>query len=148
MFGLFISCGGVVCGQFRFFVYTQSLDHVLPGQDPVTEAGRQWTPQHFPNVHTGSALFYTSNPHPYAQQADKKFLPVKPVPLTVSRMGRSCVRCRHAATDMITTELGSCPRLPGSTHRGGSLTTNPADSTIGVDRRGGQAETCGRTNRC
>ena len=72
MFGLFISRRGVLCGQFRSFVYAQGVDSVLPGDDPIIRAGRQWTPQHFPNVHTALASFYTSNPHPYAQQTEMK----------------------------------------------------------------------------
>ena len=72
MFGLFICRRAVVCGQFRLFVYTQGVDYVLAGQDLITAAGWQWTPQHFPNVHTASASFYTSNPHPYAQQTEMK----------------------------------------------------------------------------
>src|SRR5215472_1527136 len=90
MFGLFISRRSVVCGQFRSFAYAQGVDGVLPGDDLIIRAGRQWTPQHFPNVHTASASFYTSNPHPYAQQTDKKSPAREAAPLTVSRTGTSC----------------------------------------------------------
>lgn len=71
MFGLFTIYRSVACGQLQFFVNAQGVDHVLPGQDPVRGAARQWTPQPFPNVRTGSVSFYTSNPHRYAQQPDK-----------------------------------------------------------------------------
>src|SRR6266487_1970648 len=72
MFGLFIGRRGVVCGQFRFFVYAQGVDRVLPGQDPDTGTSQQWIPQHFPNVRTGTASFYTSNPHCCPQLTNKK----------------------------------------------------------------------------
>ena len=71
MFGLFTIYRSAGCGQLRFFVNAQGVDHVLPGQDPVRGAARQWTPQPFPNVRTGWVSFYTSNPHRYAQQSDK-----------------------------------------------------------------------------
>ena len=71
MLGLFTVHRSVACGQLRFFVNAQGVDHVLPGQDPVRGAARQWTPQPFPNVRTGWVSFYTSNPHRYAQQSDK-----------------------------------------------------------------------------
>jgi len=73
MFGLFISRLGVVCGQFRFFVYAQGVDRVRPGKGPNTGTNQQWIPQHFPNVRTGAASFYTSDPHRCPQQTDEKF---------------------------------------------------------------------------
>ena len=60
---------GVACGQFPFFLRPQSVGRILPGEGPVTGAARQHDPQHFPNVRTGPAPFYTSDPHGYAQQS-------------------------------------------------------------------------------
>jgi hypothetical protein len=60
---------GVACGQFRFSLRPQGVDRAFPGERPVTGAARQHDPQHFPNVRTGPAPFYTSDPHGYAQQS-------------------------------------------------------------------------------
>jgi hypothetical protein len=73
MFGLFISHRGVVCGQFRFFVYAQGTNCITPGQDRDTGTNQQLAPQHFPNVRTGSMSFYTSDPHRCPQQTNEKF---------------------------------------------------------------------------
>jgi hypothetical protein len=60
---------GVACGQFRFLLRPQGVDRALPGEGPVTGAARQRNPQHFPNVRTSPAPFYTSDPHGCAQQS-------------------------------------------------------------------------------
>jgi hypothetical protein len=62
---------GVARGQFRFFFYAQDVDCILPGEGHVIHATRQHDPQHFPTTYTGSASFYTSNPHGCTQSASK-----------------------------------------------------------------------------
>ena len=109
---------GVACGQFPFFLRAQGVDRALPGEGPVTGAARQHDPQHFPNVRTGPAPFYTSDPHGCAQQTCRR----SRAGLAGSGSACRCLRDTAGAPD-----AGSGPGLDDIAQDGGHrmLTAHP-----------------------
>lgn len=109
-----MSCRGAACGQFRFFLYAQGVDRVLPGQVPYTGAARQYHPQHLPKVRTGPTPFCTSDPHSCAQQTGNKIsCPAgRQQRASVPVLAREAPACCHPYRDPASRVLDTL-KLPG-----------------------------------
>jgi len=121
---------GVACGQFPFFLRPQGANRALPGEGSVTGAARQHDPQHFPDVRTGPAPFYTSDPHGCAQQSLQHVL----VPGWQAALQRAGACARRPAPR---TRIWPGPGLDGIAHDGGHrmLAARPAGQAARVPRR-------------